>query len=363
MQFFQMKSLIRLLFIFVGISIVLGSCKGREYSPDNDHKVWKVKDIPKPVGIKGRNFISDPDHLLAPSEIIMMNDFIREIKDSTGLKIRIVVVDDIGRADIHVFTDDLYLYWHDDKDNKVLLMFIAADQMLWSYESGDAAKQILPELTCNKIAEDYLASQLRQHQYSRGITDVLYVMSQKLDIDTDKESSLAYQLARSPLPPFRNYMNWLMVVYISIIVLIYNHKRKERSFAHLYFLSYTDQQAKVMSYIPFVQWVIQYVMMPALWLGVLYIPETAEYPGIDIIMLWLGGVYVLMLCWLTEHRLRVNRQLMERTKDDPALLYTRFLDSHKGWMWSAVFFPFPFAFYYIWYGRKVKRLRNLTKPD
>src|SRR6478735_849569 len=314
MRFFQMKIIIRLLFIIAGISIVMGSCKSREYNPDDDHKVWKVKDIPKPVGIKGRNFISDPDHLLAPAEIILMNDFIREIKDSTGLKIRIVVVDDIGRADIHVFTDDLYHYWDDGRDDKIMLMFIAADQMLWSYESGNAAKQILPELTCNKIAEDFLASQLRAHQYSRGITDVLYAMSQKLDIDTDKESSLAYQLARSPLPPFRNYMNWLMVVYISIVVLIYNHKRKQRSFSHLFFLSYIDQQAKVMSYIPFVQWVIQYVMMPALWLGVLYVPETAEYQGIYIIMLWLAGVYVLILCWLTEHRLRVNRQLMERTK-------------------------------------------------
>src|SRR6478609_4554289 len=103
MQFFHMKILFRFLFMIAGISIIMGSCKGRDYKPESDHKVWKVKDIPKPTGITGRNFISDPDHLLAPSEIIMMNDFIREIKDSTGLKIRIVVVDDIGRADIQVF--------------------------------------------------------------------------------------------------------------------------------------------------------------------------------------------------------------------------------------------------------------------
>lgn len=353
----------RLLLIITGVYMLLGSCKSRDEQFQADHKVWKVKDIPKPAGAKGSNFISDPDHLLAPTEIAMMNDFIREIKDSTGLKIRVAVVDDIGRADIQVFADDLYRYWDDGKDDKTLLLFIAADQKVWSVESGAGAKLIVPELTSKKITEDYLAPQLRERQYSRGITDVLYAMSQKLNIDTDKESSLAYQISRSPLPPFRNYMKWLMVVYISIIVLIYNHKRKERSFAHLFFLSYTDQQAKVKSYIPFVQWIIQYVMLPALWLGVLFIPETKEYQGIDIILLWLYGVYVLVLCWLTEHRLRVNRQLMERTKDDPGLLYTRFLDSHQGWAWCAVFFPFPFALYYIWYGRKVQRLRNLTRPE
>lgn len=133
-------------------------------------QIYTIENIPDPKNGAG-GYVSNPDMILDQSDIIVLNQIIREIEDSSSAQIAVVIVQSIGSENPKSFATQLFNHWGIGQaglDNG-LLIFTVMDQRRTEFETGYGLEGLLPDLLCYKIAMQELVPEFKVGNYGAGL--------------------------------------------------------------------------------------------------------------------------------------------------------------------------------------------------
>lgn len=138
--------------------------------------------VPNPKGLYGNGYVSDPDSILSPEQIQVLNNLVARIEDSTTAQIAVVLVYSIGQENPKMFATDLFKKWgigQAGKDNG-LLVFTVMDQRRTEFETGYGLEGVLPDAICYRIGMQELVPHFKDGDYFTGLQQALLGIQQVL---------------------------------------------------------------------------------------------------------------------------------------------------------------------------------------
>lgn len=137
-------------------------------------KVYTVKDVPN-VHLRDRTqYISDPDSVLRQSTLDKANKALGMLADSTTVETAIVIVDDIGEADIYDFALALGRHWgvgKKDKNNGVVVVF-ALNQHQVRIQTGSGAEGVLPDIAAKRLIDEKVIPNMKTGDIDNAVIDL-----------------------------------------------------------------------------------------------------------------------------------------------------------------------------------------------
>lgn len=137
--------------------------------------VYTLDNLPDVHRSDARQYVSNPDGILAPETVGEMNRIIRSTADSTSAEIAVVVVESIGDEEIKPFATALFGQWgigKKDNDNGLLILFVL-DQRQITFETGYGLEGVLPDALCKRIQMQEMIPAFREGDYDKGMLNGL----------------------------------------------------------------------------------------------------------------------------------------------------------------------------------------------
>lgn len=142
-------------------------------------KIYTVGTVPN-VHLQDRSlFVSDPDSLMTPESRAAANARLRQLMDSTGVEVSVVILNSIGDADIFDFTQRLASKWKvgkKDKNNGLMVLFDMQGHEV-RIHTGKGLEGVLPDAACSRIIRDVIAPHMRSGDLDDAVidlTDIVY---------------------------------------------------------------------------------------------------------------------------------------------------------------------------------------------
>ncbi len=138
----------------------------------NSFGQYTVQSVPDPKKT-GTGFVSNPDNILSPDDVTLINTLIQEVQDSSKAEIAVVVLQSIGDAVPKDFATELFNYWHignAETDNGLLILLVL-DQHRVEFETGYETEQILPDAKCYEIQQQYMVPEFKAGNYGKGVVE------------------------------------------------------------------------------------------------------------------------------------------------------------------------------------------------
>lgn len=340
---------------------------------------YTVQTVPNPK-TADNTWVSDPASKLSSDDRQRINALINSVEDGTTAEIAVVILPSIGEQVPKDFAVELFNTWgigKKGKDNGLLLL-IVLDQRRWEFETGYGLEGDLPDATLKRIGENKLVPGLRANRMGDGIYDALVAVADKLgaaqltgeDTPTqhttpggvggdvsDGGSADSYTLEDTDsLDTGYEYSPNLMglnageQMMMGVLTGIYTVIVGVASF--FVFRSARKKDAKTSAW-KYVRYAIYWLIPGVLFLSAVYFtkPEWLAYLYYPIGALWAG-----------IQRIFKNRSLLAGG-GEPYEIYKRFRADHGGLFYtSIVLFPFPMALLALFFGYKLKALRNEPRP-
>ncbi len=161
---------------------------------------YTVKTIPN-VHLSDRlNYVSNPDGIIEPAGVSIINGLLKTIEDSLGIEVAVVVVESIGIEDARQFATDLFNEWglgKKNKDNGLLIQLITEpSQRSVVFETGYGLEGVLPDAIAYRLQQRYMLPDMREGNYTSGmvkgvqaVKDYLFASDYERDAMTGNEAS------------------------------------------------------------------------------------------------------------------------------------------------------------------------------
>ncbi|WP_211208668.1 TPM domain-containing protein [Leptonema illini] len=344
-----------------------------------------MKTVPNPK-TADNTWVSDPANKLSGEDRQRINALINSVEDGTTAEIAVVILPSIGEQVPKEFAVELFNTWgigKKGKDNGLLLL-IVLDQRRWEFETGYGLEGDLPDATLKRIGENKLVPGLRANRMGDGIYDALVAVADKLgaaqltgedtptqhttpggvggdvsdggSADSYEDSYAESDVDNSPFYRTYEYRHNIMGLdtgeQMMMTVLAGFYAVLVGVVTVLVFRSARKKDAKASGW--------KYARYAAYWLipGILFLSFVYfEKPD------WLAYVYYpIGALWAGIQRIFKNRNLLAGG-GEPYEIYKRFRADHGGLFYtSIVLFPFPMALLALFFGYKLKALRNEPRP-
>lgn len=121
-------------------------------------------DMPNVTLSDGKQFISDPSHLLDAATTEKVNRQIYEMRVKTSVEMVVAIPPDLSGDEIPEWSTHLFDLWKigkDDKDNGVLLVISPGDKKSWIV-TGYGMEGVLTDIACTKIAREKIAPAMKE---------------------------------------------------------------------------------------------------------------------------------------------------------------------------------------------------------
>lgn len=335
---------------------------------------YTVQTVPNPK-TADNTWVSDPASKLSSDDRQRINALINSVEDGTTVEIAVVILPSIGEQVPKDFAVELFNTWgigKKGKDNGLLLL-IVLDQRRWEFETGYGLEGDLPDATLKRIGENKLVPGLRANRMGDGIYDALVAVAEKLGAQMAAENTptqhtvpggiggdvsdgeMHYSYAdedTDSLDTGYDYspnimgLNTSEQTMMGVLTGIYALIVGVASF--FVFRSARKKDAKTSGW-KYVRYAIYWLIPGVLFLSAVYFtkPEWLAYLYYPIGALWAG-----------IQRIFKNRSLLA-AGGEPYETYKRFRADHGGLFYtSIVLFPFPMALLALFFGYKLKALRN-----
>ena len=79
---------------------------------------YTVETIPNVRLTDHDNYVSNPDNIIHPDDVVRINGLLRTVEDSFDIEIAVVAVESIGDNDARMFATDLFQHWGLGKKGK-----------------------------------------------------------------------------------------------------------------------------------------------------------------------------------------------------------------------------------------------------
>lgn len=132
---------------------------------------YSVADIPEVQLADRSRYVSNPDGILSPATVDVLDKALANIRATTSAEAVIVVVDDIEGGDIDTFATELFEKWglgKADKDNG-LLVLVAKDLRRAAIRPGYGLEGVLPDIVCGRILREQMFPAFREGDYDAGV--------------------------------------------------------------------------------------------------------------------------------------------------------------------------------------------------
>ena len=130
--------------------------------------VFTPTTLPNPKTHDNRNYVCNPDEIVASSEVMFLNRLAQQLEDSTQVELCVVAVNSIGEMDAFDFCYEIFQRWGIGKEGKNtgVLLFIAVESRDIRIMTGGGIEGILTDAVCNDIIHKTMMEPLRHANYS-----------------------------------------------------------------------------------------------------------------------------------------------------------------------------------------------------
>ena len=130
--------------------------------------VFTPTTLPNPKAQDYRNYVCNPDEIVATNEVIFLNRLAQQLEDSTQVELCVVAVNSIGEMDAFDFCYEVFQRWGIGKEGKNtgVLLFLAVESRDIRIMTGGGIEGILTDAVCNEIIQKMMISPLRNADYS-----------------------------------------------------------------------------------------------------------------------------------------------------------------------------------------------------
>lgn len=153
---------------------------------------WKYTDIPDPKASPSWNYVSNPDGILHDSSVIIINNSLKDLENSTTDQVAVVVVKDIQNDKTPKdFATSLFRHWgigKKDKNNGLLILLVV-NQRRMEFEVGYGLESTLTDILTKQIQERYMVPYAKSGDYDNcviaGVQQVIAVLKQEEPVNGD----------------------------------------------------------------------------------------------------------------------------------------------------------------------------------
>lgn len=134
-----------------------------------------VSSVPNARLVDASNHVSNPDGILAPQDVALINVALRDLEEKTGIEVAVVALDGIDGSDARAFATDLFNAWgigKKGKDNGLLIQLVTEpSQRSVVFETGYGIEGALPDALCYRIQQRHMLPHMKAGDYSAGMRE------------------------------------------------------------------------------------------------------------------------------------------------------------------------------------------------
>jgi uncharacterized protein len=134
--------------------------------------VYTPISLPNPKAQDVRNYVCNPDGIVASSEVLFLNRLAQQLEDSTEVELCVIAVNSIDEMDAFDFCYEVFQRWGIGKEGKNtgILLFLAVESRDVRIMTGGGIEGILTDAVCHTIIQETMMSPLREAHYSDAMT-------------------------------------------------------------------------------------------------------------------------------------------------------------------------------------------------
>lgn len=170
--------------------------------------------------VKPSNYVNDFAGIISLMDEDSLNTKLSNYEKSSGVEIAILTINEeyVNPAS---FCQEIFEKWgigKEGSDNGILI-FLNMNTHDWRIHTGYGAEILLPDLACDRLAQELLIPQFREEKYTAGINNLVNGIISKIgtnsaDIEAFKAQQIALRKQR-----VHNFLNGLMWFFIIAIIL------------------------------------------------------------------------------------------------------------------------------------------------
>ncbi len=178
-----------------------------------------LENIPNPKTTRNA-FVSNPDAILTPEEVALLDRICQEIEDSTTAEVAVVIIQSIGGEEPKRFATELFDRWRIGKrssDNGLLILSVM-DARRTEFETGYSTEAVLPDVVCYRIGMQELVPHFREGEYAKGLEAALLKIQNILE-DPDSQGDLQRELKSYGPRPWYRSIPLPLLIYGAVMLL------------------------------------------------------------------------------------------------------------------------------------------------
>lgn len=145
-------------------------------------RAYQVSEVPNPKNSSAWNWVSNPDGILEDETVAEINGMLNELEDSLSIEVAVVALNSIGEEVPREFAYELFNFWGIGKaglDNGLLVLLVL-DQREVVFETGYGLEEILPDVTCFRIQQQFMVPWFSADHFNTGMLEGVRGIVQKL---------------------------------------------------------------------------------------------------------------------------------------------------------------------------------------
>ena len=134
-------------------------------------KEYQVKDIPLVHLQDARRYVSNPDGILSPEAVAVMDTTLFALERQTGIQTLVVAVEQIEGGDCFDFAFRLGQengVGQKGRDNGLVILLVTGERCI-QFATGYGLEGSLPDAICKRIQERYMNPYFRENNWNEGM--------------------------------------------------------------------------------------------------------------------------------------------------------------------------------------------------
>lgn len=311
-------------------------------------QTYTVQTVPNNKLTSG-SYVSNPDNIISEETVQAIDSMLAMVEQTNTGQVAVVVLNSIGENSDFDFSQELFNDWgigRSENNNGLLILFVL-DQRTVRFHTGDGLEGVLPDATCKRIQRESMVPYFKEGDYDQGILHGVAEVVRLLrtpgafeEITTDLQDATSSG---------ENVLMGLIlifgIVWIVLGLIIFIVKYAKKRFKGQKELSSPKYQISAGV------WFLLYIVTPMLLILIL----AALNDGGAFI----GGMYAYLATTTWARKIRIDNQAKEWLRKNDFYGLHNLYQTNRSYLSGMRFlFPFPLAFIYPAFKRKIDLYRN-----
>jgi uncharacterized protein len=162
--------------------------------------------------------VVDEFGLFRKSEITQLSDWLRKIKERSGVEIAVFVPKSLEGREIADFSIQVAEQWKlgRKKEDKALLFVIAPKERKMRFEVGYGLEGEITDAYSRRILDGVVQPRFREGRYAEGIAAALVAVNEKLPLGLDQDTTGISKRRSRPVRDTLHTVFWIIIVLLFV---------------------------------------------------------------------------------------------------------------------------------------------------